>query len=141
MNIQTARPRLPADNPALYRDCDADAATLPDLLRSLTAPTADQVTAAFCQSIRALAAEFSTDKLGLDRDAAAARLALRVAARLADPSDRRLLELINRAEAPRARCACMSEDAAWQVHDLAGELRDIADEWDGEAAQVLGEAA
>lgn len=23
--IHTARPRLPADNPALYRDCDADA--------------------------------------------------------------------------------------------------------------------
>lgn len=33
MGLHHAIPRIPADNPALYRDCDADAALLADIAR------------------------------------------------------------------------------------------------------------
>ncbi len=139
MTIHTARPRLPTDNHALYRDTDADAESLPGLMRSLTPPTEDQVTAAFAQSILDLAREYATDFL--DSDAAAARLALRVAARLAHTADRPLLNLIIRAEAPLTRCAFGSESAAEEVRKLSNDLREIADKWDREADLVLGEAS
>lgn len=35
MTFHTARPRLPADNPAILRDCDADSATLRPLVEVL----------------------------------------------------------------------------------------------------------
>lgn len=39
MTFHTARPRLPADNPALFRDCDADSATLRPLVDVLADAT------------------------------------------------------------------------------------------------------
>lgn len=139
MTIHTARPRLPVDNAALLRDCDADAATgIPGLMRGPTPPTEDQVAAAFAQSIRELAREFATD--ASDSNDAAARLALRVAARLADPGDRPLLDLLIRAEAPRTRCAHGSVSAAEDVRDLAEQMQKAVEQIADEAEAVLASA-